>query len=167
MQQISQLGPEAALANPNAIVPQSDAQALSDYAATTQIEDNMPLYRKGIIDIIRADMDPANLDKLRTYDEEFSIYVAGVQGELEEDQKMPSESELKKMFNNVYGVSDFYYESSPYNIDITDPYSVANAYYTFGDFDNAGPYYKRQLLLMQKQAQGGTGSAADFNNPAN
>lgn len=167
LQQISQLGPEAALANPNAIVPASASQALSDYAATTQIEDNMPLYRKGIIDILRADMDPNELDNLRTYDEEFNIYVAGVQGELEEDQKMPSESELKKMFNNVYGVSDFYYKSSPYNIDITDPYSVANAYYTFGDFDNAGPYYKQQLLLMQKQAQGGTGSAADFNNPAN
>ena len=167
LQQISQLGPEAALANPNAIVPAYASQALSDYAATTQIEESMPLYRKGIIDIIRADMDPNELDNLRTYDEEFNIYAAGVQSELEEGQKMPSESELKKMFNNVYGVSDFYYKSSPYNIDITDPYSVANAYYTFGDFANAKEFYKRNLLLMQRQAQGGTGSAADFNNPAN
>lgn len=167
LQQISQLGPEAALANPNAIVPAYASQALSDYAATTQIEESMPLYRKGIIDIIRADMDPSELDNLRTYDEEFNIYAAGVQSELEEGQKMPSESELKKMFNNVYGVSDFYYKSSPYNIDITDPYSVANAYYTFGDFANAKEFYKRNLLLMKRQAQGGTGSAADFNNPAN
>ena len=112
-------------------------------------------------------MDPSELDNLRTYDEEFNIYAAGVQSELEEGQKMPSESELKKMFNDVYGVSDFYYKSSPYNIDITDPYSVANAYYTFGDFANAKEFYKRNLLLMQRQAQGGTGSAADFNNPAN
>lgn len=149
------------------LLPGQSRQTFDDQEAAKDIEEILPAYRQQIINIIREDMAPANLDKLRTYDEEFSIYMAGVQSELEEGQKMPSESELKKMFNNVYGVSDFYYESSPYNIDITDPYSVANAYYTFGDFGNASEFYKRNLLLMQRQAQGGAGSAADFNNPAN
>ncbi len=149
------------------LLPGQDRQNLNDQEAAKRIERVLPAYRQQIINIIREDMDPNELDNLRTYDEEFNIYAAGVQSELEEGQKMPSKSELKKMFNDVYGVSDFYYKSSPYNIDITDPYSVANAYYTFGDFDNAREFYKRNLLLMQRQAQGGTGSAADFNNPAN
>lgn len=161
VQQISQIEAEGPL------FPGQTRQDLNDEQAAINIERILPSYRQQIINIIREDMDPSELDNLRTYDEEFNIYAAGVQSELEEGQKMPSESELKKMFNDVYGVSDFYYKSSPYNIDITDPYSVANAYYTFGDFANAKEFYKRNLLLMQRQAQGGTGSAADFNNPAN
>ena len=162
VQQISQGGDF-----PGPLLPGQTRQDLNDEEAAKRIQEILPAYRQQIINIIREDMDPNELNNLRTYDEEFNIYAAGVQSELEEGQKMPSESELKKMFNNVYGVSDFYYKSSPYNIDITDPYSVANAYYTFGDFANAKEFYKRNLLLMQRQAQGGTGSAADFNNPAN
>lgn len=125
-----------------------------------------PEYRQEISGLIKDQMSPAERTKLMTKDEMFNLFASDE--EILEKEFTPEQ--MKEAFQNTYGVADFYYDSSPYDIDITDAYSISNAFFDLADIStDAKNYYKSRLVNRKRSAQQAapkTPGAARF-NPSN
>lgn len=130
----------------------------------------VPEYRQKVVNLIKDQMPPSERGKLMTREEMFDLFKSDedvISRELNPDQ-------LREAFINTYGNAGIFYDSSPFNIDITDAYSVSNAFFDLADIStDAKNYYKNQLEGMrrsgetaqQQRAQNPSG-AARF-NPSN
>ena len=130
----------------------------------------VPEYRQKVVNLIKDQMPPSERGKLMTREEMFDLFKSDedvISRELNPDQ-------LREAFINTYGNAGIFYDSSPFDIDITDAYSVSNAFFDLADIStDAKNYYKNQLEGMrrageaaqQQRAQNPSG-AARF-NPSN
>lgn len=125
-----------------------------------------PNYRQEISGLIKDQMSPSERTKLMTKEEMFNLFASDE--EILEKEFTPEQT--KEAFENTYGVADFYYDSSPYDIDITDAYSISNAFFDLADIStDAKNYYKSRLVNKKRSAQQATpktSGAAKF-NPSN
>ena len=125
-----------------------------------------PGYRQEISGLIKDQMSPSERTKLMTKDEMFNLFASDE--EILEKEFTPKQ--MKEAFENTYGVADFYYDSSPYDIDITDAYSISNAFFDLADIStDAKNYYKSGLVNRKRSAEQAapkTSGAAKF-NPSN
>ena len=125
-----------------------------------------PGYRQQISGLIKDQMSPSERTKLMTKDEMFNAFASDE--EILEKEFTPKQ--MKEAFENTYGVADFYYDSSPYDIDITDAYSISNAFFDLADIStDAKNYYKSGLVNRKRSAEQAapkTSGAAKF-NPSN
>ena len=125
-----------------------------------------PGYRQQISGLIKDQMSPSERTKLMTKDEMFNLFASDE--EILEKEFTPKQ--MKEAFENTYGVADFYYDSSPYDIDITDAYSISNAFFDLADIStDAKNYYKSGLVNRKRSAEQAapkTSGAAKF-NPSN
>ena len=125
-----------------------------------------PGYRQQISGLIKDQMSPSERTKLMTKDEMFNAFASDEK--ILEKEFTPKQ--MKEAFENTYGVADFYYDSSPYDIDITDAYSISNAFFDLADIStDAKNYYKSGLVNRKRSAEQAapkTSGAAKF-NPSN
>ena len=125
-----------------------------------------PEYREEISGLIKDQMSPSERNKLMTKEEMFNLFASDE--EILEKEFSPEQT--KEAFENTYGVADFYYDSSPYDVDITDAYSISNAFFDLADIStDAKNYYKSRLVNKKRSAQQATpktSGAAKF-NPSN
>jgi len=125
-----------------------------------------PNYRQEISGLIKDQMSPSERTKLMTKEEMFNLFASDEK--ILEKEFTPEQT--KEAFKNTYGVADFYYDSSPYDVDITDAYSISNAFFDLADIStDAKNYYKSRLVNKKRSAQQATpktSGAAKF-NPSN
>lgn len=143
-------------------IPEAERQVL--------FAQKVPEYRQKVVNLIKDQMPPSERGKLMTREEMFDLFKSDedvISRELNSDQ-------LREAFINTYGNAGIFYDSSPFDIDITDAYSVSNAFFDLADIStDAKNYYKNQLegmrrtgeVAQQQRAQNPSG-AARF-NPSN
>ena len=130
----------------------------------------VPEYRQEVATLIKERMSPSDRGKLMTREEMFDLFKSDediMAREFNPDQ-------LREAFINTYGNAGFYYDNNPFDIDITDAYSISNALFDLADISqDAKNTYKSELaieqrsnrLAQQQRAQNPSG-AARF-NPSN
>tara|TARA_R100001510_G_scaffold37457_1_gene33823 strand:+ start:888 stop:2423 length:1536 start_codon:yes stop_codon:yes gene_type:complete len=130
----------------------------------------VPEYRQEIVNLIKDRMSPSDRGKLMTREEMFELFRS-------DEDVMAREfnpDQLREAFINTYGNAGFYYDNNPFDIDITDAYSISNALFDLADISqDAKNTYKSELALeqrssrlaQQRRAQNPSG-AARF-NPSN
>lgn len=130
----------------------------------------VPEYRQEVATLIKERMSPSDRGKLMTREEMFDLFKSDediIAREFNPDQ-------LREAFVNTYGNAGFYYDNDPFDIDITDAYSISNALFDLADISqDAKNTYKSELALQQRsnrltqqqRAQNPSG-AARF-NPSN
>ena len=130
----------------------------------------VPEYRQEVATLIKERMSPSDRGKLMTREEMFDLFKSDedvIAREFNPDQ-------LREAFINTYGNAGFYYDNNPFDIDITDAYSISNALFDLADISqDAKNTYKSELALeqrssrlaQQRRAQNPSG-AARF-NPSN
>lgn len=143
-------------------IPEAERQVL--------FAQKVPEYRQKVVNLIKDQMPPSERGKLMTREEMFDLFKSDediISRKLNSDQ-------LREAFINTYGNAGIFYDSSPFDIDITDAYSVSNAFFDLADIStDAKNYYKNQLegmrrsgeVAQQQRAQNSSG-AARF-NPSN
>ena len=135
-----------------------------------------PEYREEISSLIKDQMSPSERNKFMTKDEMFDLFISDedivnqLNKSTESEDGQFTNSEAQEAFNKTYGSSNFYYDSNPYDIDITDAYSISNAFFDLADIStDAKNYYKSSLVAKKRNAQQTapkTSGAARF-NPSN
>jgi hypothetical protein len=117
----------------------------------------VPEYRQKVVNLIKDQMPPSERGKLMTREEMFDLFKSDedvISRKLNSDQ-------LREAFINTYGNAGIFYDSSPFDIDITDAYSVSNAFFDLADIStDAKNYYKNQLEGMRR-----TGEVAQQQKP--
>lgn len=121
-------------------------------------------------------MSPSERSKFMTKDEMLDLFISDedIINQLNQSTKSKdgqfTNLEAEEAFNKTHGKANFYYNSSPYDIDITDTYSISNAFFDMADIStDAKNYYKSGLVSQRKSAQQEapkTSGAAKF-NPSN
>ena len=123
-------------------IPEAERQVL--------FAQKVPEYRQKVVNLIKDQMPPSERGKLMTREEMFDLFKSDedvISRELNSDQ-------LREAFINTYGNAGIFYDSSPFDIDITDAYSVSNAFFDLADIStDAKNYYKNQLEGMRRAGE--------------
>ena len=110
----------------------------------------VPEYRQKVVNLIKNRMSPSDRGKLQTREELFDVFKNDedvVSRELNPDQ-------LREAFINTYGNAGIFYDNDPFDIDITDAYSVSNALFDLADISqDAKNTYKSELALEQRSSR--------------
>jgi hypothetical protein len=110
----------------------------------------VPEYRQEVATLIKERMSPSDRGKLMTREEMFDLFKSDedvIAREFNPDQ-------LREAFINTYGNAGFYYDNNPFDIDITDAYSISNALFDLADISqDAKNTYKSELSLEQRSGR--------------
>jgi len=110
----------------------------------------VPEYRQKVVNLIKNRMSPSDRGKLMTREEMFDLFKSDedvIAREFNPDQ-------LREAFVNTYGNAGFYYDNNPFDIDITDAYSISNALFDLADISqDAKNTYKSELALEQRSSR--------------
>ena len=110
----------------------------------------VPEYRQEVATLIKERMSPSDRGKLMTREEMFDLFKSDedvIAREFNPDQ-------LREAFINTYGNAGFYYDNNPFDIDITDAYSISNALFDLADISqDAKNTYKSELALEQRSGR--------------
>lgn len=110
----------------------------------------VPEYRQKVVNLIKNRMSPSDRGKLMTREEMFDLFKSDedvIEREFNPDQ-------LREAFVNTYGNAGFYYDNNPFDIDITDAYSISNALFDLADISqDAKNTYKSELALEQRSSR--------------
>ncbi len=110
----------------------------------------VPEYRQEVATLIKERMSPSDRGKLMTREEMFDLFKSDediIAREFNPDQ-------LREAFINTYGNAGFYYDNDPFDIDITNAYSISNALFDLADISqDAKNTYKSELALEQRSGR--------------
>jgi hypothetical protein len=144
--------------------------------ASQRYANRIPGFREEVSKLIKSQMSPSERSKFMTKDEMLDLFISDedIINQLNQSTKSKdgqfTNLEAEEAFNKTHGKANFYYNSSPYDIDITDTYSISNAFFDMADIStDAKNYYKSGLVSQRKSAQQEapkTSGAAKF-NPSN